>query len=65
MTRVQQVSTVKIFSQEDFDHFGEGVGLLLFLFAMIAVFGFVLGSLRNRKNKKKIDIDENEDSFEL
>jgi hypothetical protein len=42
---------------------GEGLGLLLFLFAMIAVCGFVLGFLQSRKNKSKIDINGNEGSL--
>jgi|TARA_B110000459_G_scaffold181610_1_gene209130 NhaP-type Na+/H+ or K+/H+ antiporter len=43
---------------------GEGLGLLLFLFAMIAVCGFVLGFLQSRKNKSKIDINGNEGSLD-
>jgi len=42
---------------------GEDLGLLLFLFAMIAVCGFVLGFLQSRKNKSKIDINGNEGSL--
>ena len=49
----------------DSSDFGDGTGLLLFLFALIAVFGFVLGSLRNRENKKKIDLDEDGGDLEL
>lgn len=42
----------------------EGLGLLLFLFAMIAVSGFVLGFLQNRKNKSKIDMNEHESNLD-
>ena len=47
----------------DSSDFGDGTGLLLFLFAMIAVFGFVLGSMQKRKNKSKVDMSDNEDNL--
>jgi len=47
----------------DSSDFGGGVGLLLFLFAVIAVLGFILGSLQKRKNESKVDINENEEKL--
>ena len=55
---------VAVFTLGDSSDFGEGVGLLLFLFAMIAISGFLLGSLQKKKNKNNIETNENEGTLD-